>query len=148
MKSALVLVLIICCIASSFIITGNEDKPVPIPASIQRTGGDPKKGYEYLVTGDYVKSGLPVNIFRMANMGTRDYLQREGINSGISHAYTAVTAPNGEVVVAPNCLQCHAQVFDDKLIMGLGNTFIDFKDFFQQLKIFDIQPFVLCKICE
>jgi hypothetical protein len=37
-----------------------------------------------------------------------------------------VQAPNGEMVVAPNCLQCHAQVFDGKLIVGLGNSFSDF----------------------
>jgi hypothetical protein len=44
------------------------------------------------------------------------------------HQYTAVKAPNGEVVVAPNCLECHAQVFDGKLCIGLGNSMIDFTD--------------------
>ena len=48
------------------------------------------------------------------------------MNADISYEYTAVKAPNGEIVVAPNCLQCHAQVFDNKLIIGLGNTTIDF----------------------
>ena len=37
-----------------------------------------------------------------------------------------VKAPNGEIVVAPNCLQCHAQVFENKLIIGLGNSTVDF----------------------
>jgi hypothetical protein len=32
------------------------------------------------------------------------------------------------MVVAPNCLQCHAQVFENRLIIGLGNTFIDFSN--------------------
>ncbi len=31
-------------------------------------------------------------------------------------------------MVAPNCLQCHAQVFGDRLVIGLGNTLIDFSD--------------------
>ena len=35
-------------------------------------------------------------------------------------------AKNGENVIAPNCLQCHAQIFDGKLIVGLGNSFSDF----------------------
>jgi mono/diheme cytochrome c family protein len=37
-----------------------------------------------------------------------------------------VNAPNGEEIVVPNCLQCHAQVFDDQLIIGLGNANADF----------------------
>ena len=56
------------------------------------------------------------------------YLEREAANDGIPHDYTAVKAFNGEVVIAPNCLQCHAQVFEDKLYIGLGNTFVDFSD--------------------
>ena len=107
----------------------NDDRPVYIPSSPQRTGGDPKKGYEYLIKGDYVKGGIPYNIYVMGiGKNKANYLQREGINEKISHEYTAVNAPNGEVLVAPNCLQCHAQVMDDQLIMGLGNTFIDFSD--------------------
>src|SRR5690606_41688085 len=58
----------------------------------------------------------------------RNYLNRTGKNEKLSHEYTAITAPNGEILVAPNCLQCHAQVFDDELYIGLGNTFMDFSD--------------------
>ena len=32
----------------------------------------------------------------------------------------------GRTWSAPNCLQCHSQVFDSTLYIGLGNTFIDF----------------------
>ena len=56
------------------------------------------------------------------------YLERDAANEGIPHDYTAVKAFNGEIVIAPNCLQCHAQVFEDKLYIGLGNTFVDFSD--------------------
>jgi hypothetical protein len=44
----------------------------------------------------------------------------------VSHAFTAVKATNGETVVAPNCMNCHAQVFEGKLVMGLGNSLVDF----------------------
>lgn len=99
-------------------------EPVPIPASPQRLG-DARKGYDYLVTGDYVKGGLPPFIF---NLGPKEpvYLDREGRNKKLPHGFTAVTAANGEPLVAPNCLQCHAQVFEDKLYIGLGNSMIDF----------------------
>ncbi|MBO9636388.1 MAG: hypothetical protein J7578_25020, partial [Chitinophagaceae bacterium] len=84
---------------------------VHIPPSPQRMGGDSLKGFQYLTTGDYVKGGIPFNVFLMG-MGkdTRNYLNRDGKNEKLSHEYTAITAPNGEVLVAPNCLQCHAQV--------------------------------------
>jgi len=103
-----------------------EPEPVYIPESVQRTG-DAKKGYEYLVTGDYLKSGVPLDFFTMAlGKDNNNFLKREGLNASVSHEYTVVKAKNGENVVAPNCLQCHAQVFDNKLYIGLGNTFIDF----------------------
>jgi mono/diheme cytochrome c family protein len=105
-----------------------EEKPVPIPASPQRTG-DAAMGYHYLTTGDYIKSGIPYNYFLLGFGKTpANYLHRDSLNAMVSHEYTAVKAPNGEVVVAPNCLQCHAQVFDNKLTIGLGNSMIDFSD--------------------
>jgi len=130
MKKWLVLTFIITSgLAFTAIIRPGSYEPVPIPPSVQRTGGDAQKGYEYLTTGDYVKGGIPYNVFIMG-MGKekRNYLNRTGKNEKLSHEYTAITAPNGEILVAPNCLQCHAQVFDDELYIGLGNTFMDFSD--------------------
>ena len=101
---------------------------MPIPASPQRSG-DVAAGYRYLVTGDYIKSGIPYDYFLLGfGRQATNYLQRDSPNAVISHEYTAVKAPNGEVVVAPNCLECHAQVFQGKLIIGLGNSFVDFSD--------------------
>jgi len=31
-------------------------------------------------------------------------------------------------VVVPTCLQCHAQVLNDSLVVGLGNTYLDFSN--------------------
>jgi cytochrome c1 len=105
-----------------------EDEPVPIPASPQRVG-NAAMGYLYLTTGDYIKSGIPYNYFLLGfGKSTANYLHRDSLNAIVSHEYTAVKAPNGETVVAPNCLQCHAQVFDNKLYIGLGNSMIDFTD--------------------
>jgi mono/diheme cytochrome c family protein len=123
--------LVIFCLSalvlmSAFMTRWEEDKPVQIPPSKQRLG-NAEKGYQYLVTGDYVRSGIPFNAFLFgAGMDSNNFLNRQGINSRIGHAYTAVSAANGEVIVAPNCLQCHAQVFDGKLVMGLGNSLADF----------------------
>lgn len=128
MKKWMVLALIVISGAAfTGVLVNNEYEPVHIPPSEQRTGGDVQKGYDYLVTGDYVKGGIPFNMFVMG-MGKNkiNYLERTGKNADISHEYTAITSASGEVLVAPNCMQCHAQVFDNKLVLGLGNTFIDF----------------------
>src|ERR1700727_2103945 len=88
---------------------GGTDVPVSVPASPQRSG-DVAAGYQYLTTGDYIKSGIPYDYFLLGfGRTTANYLQRDSPNAVISHEYTAVKAPNGEVVVAPNCLECHAQ---------------------------------------
>lgn len=106
----------------------DDEKPVPIPASPQRSG-DAAEGYRYLVTGDYIKSGIPYDYFLLGfGKTTANFLRRDSLNAKVSHEYTAVKAPNGEVIVAPNCLQCHAQVFDGRLYVGLGNSMIDFTD--------------------
>jgi mono/diheme cytochrome c family protein len=130
MKKGMVLTLLgISCLAFTTLLRHyQDDEPVAIPASAQRTG-DPGKGYQYLTTGDYIKSGIPYNYFLLGfGKSMTNYLHRDSPNIYISHEYTAVKAPNGETVVAPNCLQCHAQVFDGKLYIGLGNTAIDFTD--------------------
>lgn len=130
MKKWIVLSLIVLTgLAFTRIISGGEYDPVPIPPSVQRTCGDAQKGFEYLTTGDYVKGGIPYSVF-VLGMGKdrKNYLERSGKNEKLSHEYTAITAPNGEVLVAPNCLQCHAQVFEDQLYIGLGNSLMDFSD--------------------
>ncbi len=104
------------------------EKPVHIPATPQRTG-DPAIGYNYLTTGDYLKSGLPFQLFLMANKkDTNNYLNRTGPNKEVAYDYTVIKSPNGELVAAPNCLQCHGSVFEGKLYVGLGNASMDFSD--------------------
>ncbi len=129
MKKVVVIgLMIVCCFAFTGISDLIDVDPVPIPPSTQRLGGDPQKGFDYLTTGDYVKGGIPYNFFLMG-MGKQNtnYLKRTGRNEKLSHEYTAVES-KGEILVAPNCMQCHAQVFGDSLIMGMGNTFISFAE--------------------
>jgi hypothetical protein len=117
---------VVCFSFSSVILSSPVQEPVPVPPSKQRTG-DPQAGYEYLITGDYLRSGIPLSYFKMGfGKNSLNYLKRGGLNADIPYDYTVVNAPNGELVVAPNCMQCHAQVFEGRLIMGLGNSSIDF----------------------
>ena len=93
MRKLIVIAVLVTCAA--FTRYGLPDKPVPIPPSKQRLGGDPKKGFDYLTTGDYVKSGIPYQIFAMGlGKQQKSYLKREGINKNIPYEYTAVKAFN------------------------------------------------------
>lgn len=126
MKKIVVIWGLACLSFSSFLIFKGGHEPVPIPPSVQRTG-DAGEGFKYLTTGDYLRSGIPLSFFKMGfGKNAVNFLNREGQNKDIPYDYTVVKAPNGELVVAPNCMQCHAQVFEGKLVMGLGNSTIDF----------------------
>ncbi len=127
-KIVVVGLMMMSCFAFTRVSDWIDVDPVPIPPSPQRLGGDIEKGFDYLTTGDYVKGGIPYSFF-MLGMGKQktNYLNRTGRNEKLSHDYTAIES-RGEVLVAPNCMQCHAQVFEDSLIMGMGNTFINFAE--------------------
>ena len=128
-----IIVLLIMFATASFFIAAikhrplvDPEKPVYIPESKQRNG-NAAAGYTYLTTGDYIKGGVPYDFFLMASgKKQKKYLEREGLNSNVSHEFTVIQSANGENLVAPNCMQCHAQVFNDQLYIGMGNSFADF----------------------
>lgn len=130
--SLLCLLVIVMGIFISFTHSANEEKPVYIPPSQQRNG-DAAKGYEYLIYGDYIRSGVPYGYFTLLNGRDKsNLLNRTGKNATVSVGYNVVNAPNGVEIVAPNCLQCHADQFEGKLYIGLGNTNVDFSTISQQ----------------
>jgi len=107
-------------------LPNNPEGATYIPASAQRSG-DAQKGYDYLVNGDYIRSGLPFSFYKLLiGKDTSNQLGRTGKNAVIEYDFTMVKAPNGVDIVVPNCLQCHAQMFDGKLYVGLGNSTVDF----------------------
>ncbi len=98
-----------------------------IPASIQRQGGDPAAGWDYLVNGNYVSSGIPYDIYTTVYGSNSDnLLGRTGDNAGISHEFTSILHENGAKIVTPNCMQCHAQHINGEFVVGLGNSTVDF----------------------
>ena len=127
MKKYLIIILI--CVAGtgfSLLVKPGPDDPVFIPPSAQRQG-NADSGFKYIVTGDYVNSGLPYIFYKLGiGRDDKNFLKREGLNASVRYDFNIINAPNGESIVVPNCLQCHAQVFDDSLIIGLGNSEADF----------------------
>ncbi|MDN3658048.1 c-type cytochrome [Ferruginibacter paludis] len=125
-KLSILLAMVITGFAFASLTNRLNENPEFIAPSKQRTG-DVAKGYQYLITGDYLKSGIPFNLFMLGTgKDTTNFLQRDGYNKNLNYSFTAVKAPNGVLVAAPNCLQCHGQVFDGRLIVGLGNSLSDF----------------------
>lgn len=110
----------------------NPNNPTPtIPtgatamkASPQRTG-DATKGYAYLLEGDYLNSGIPLNTYKTFFPSNSDDLGRTGDNKGIAYDYTASTTATGVKIVSQNCLTCHAAKLNGKLVIGLGNNIMD-----------------------
>ena len=97
-----------------------------IPPSTQRIG-NAEVGYEYLISGDYMSSGIPYDAYiRGFGEDKTNLLNRTGDNANIPHNYTTVTASNGVRVVSPNCMSCHAGFINDNLIVGLGNHAADY----------------------
>lgn len=117
--------------ASSIIKSSYEtavaSKPVPIPAHKQYPG-DAKKGYQYLTTGDYLKSGIPAMVIKQGFFlgAKKPDLGRGGDNKGVPYDFTVINAPNGAKIGAPNCMFCHAQTWGDSVIIGLGNSLSDY----------------------
>src|SRR4030095_6126479 len=117
-------VIIIGCI--SFVAITSDENPVQILPSEQRVG-NADSGYQYVITGDYIKSGLPFGLYNLALKKEKlNWLNREDENAEVRYDFNVVKADNGEKVVVPNCFQCHAQVFEGKLMLRLGNSPGDF----------------------
>ena len=113
-------------------VIGDEEPEIEttfVEPSAQRAG-DPDAGYDYLVNGAYVGRGVPLEIVRQVPFfgtgGGDNVLGRTGDNADLPPDFTAVTAPNGVRVVAPNCLACHGQRLRGEYVVGLGNSLADF----------------------
>ena len=111
-----------------------SEDPIPgthyLEPSPQRPG-DPDKGYEYLIYGDYVSSGIPLKIYRKGFHDSPFDLDRTGDADGIPYNFNVVASGSGDdttarvKLVTPNCLTCHAEMLHGQLVIGLGNNSAD-----------------------
>lgn len=102
-----------------------------LPATPQDTTGDPASGFDYLVHGDYIGSGVPLKIMQQAadnkNMPQEQPFERNELNQGIPYVMTAFEAANGAKIANGNCFTCHAGKVNGELVIGLGNSFSDYE---------------------
>lgn len=101
---------------------GTPEGTTYIEPTDQRSG-DAGKGYDYITTGNYVSSGIPLGIYKLAfGSSAKEDLNRTGDNSGISYIFTVSTASNDVKIVSNNCFSCHAEHLNGQLVVGLGNN--------------------------
>lgn len=100
-----------------------------LPPSPQDTTGDPAAGFDFLVHGDYIGSGVPLEIMQKAaeRMPQDQPFPRNELNEGIPYFMTAFVAPNGAKVANGNCFTCHAGRVAGELVIGLGDSFSDYE---------------------
>lgn len=99
-----------------------------IEPSPQQHGGDPEAGLDYLIYGDYLGTGIPYELYQKKAGNEQDTVfRREGDNASVNYAFNAFTTANGTQVVNGNCFTCHAGELDGQLIVGLGNSFSDYR---------------------
>jgi hypothetical protein len=93
-----------------------------VPAEPQRPG-DPRRGYDVLVNGSYIRCGIPWSLY-WEGFGTTPsgwrLDGRRGRNADLPYFMTAAKGRSGTTVVAANCLSCHAGWMDGQLVVGLA----------------------------
>jgi len=104
----------------------NDWKVQRIPPSPQLTGGDPKAGLEYMTTGDYIGSGVPLATFKKLPSFKDTILNRSGVNATFPMGIMAFEHANGTMVFTGNCLTCHGGFIEGEYIEGLGGLGQDF----------------------
>ena len=122
--SPLVLIAVLA-LGSQFSLKNTSFGLRALPASPQRAG-DAEAGYQYLLYGDMLNRGIPLAVYRQVSGGNSAAdLGRTGDSQGIPFQFNVVEAPNGVKVVAPTCLNCHAEKLNGQLIVGLGSNTAD-----------------------
>lgn len=113
---------------ASSCMTGGFVEP-PVRASVD--AGDPDHGRDLLLNRSYLRVGLPFaaaqavrRILRELDDGPKKLAGRRGVNRYLP-AGLAGRRVEGVDILAENCLVCHAGPLNGRMVLGLGNSFID-----------------------
>lgn len=97
-----------------------------IPSAVQRAG-DASVGAQALITEPIVSCGLPLTLLKQLEVDAPFTLpSRKGIAASLPYNLNLIEDANGVQLAASNCLTCHATPLFGKLVIGLGNEFLDF----------------------
>ncbi len=108
-----------------------------LPVTFQSGEGNAEAGLHYLIYGDYIGSGIPYALIKKRMLKKPDaILKREGINAYAPYMLNVFEAANGATVASGNCFTCHASWFEGNMVIGMGNSFSDYrKDFLTAARV-------------
>ena len=99
----------------------NNWKTLQIEATPQQKGGDSEAGWQYLISGNYIGSGIPFDLVKKKVATKKDtILKRSGDNAYLPYGLMAFSHANGTKVMTGNCLTCHGGFLNGEFIAGLG----------------------------
>jgi hypothetical protein len=105
-----------------------EDNSLSIMIAPATEEGNADAGYKYLTEGDALSTGIPVEIYRVMKQVYDSKLARiAGYSKFATNDYVIFKNDNGRLIATPGCLHCHAQQFNNELIIGLGNSYSNFQ---------------------
>ena len=103
--------------------------PLGFVPPVEQRSGDPQAGYDALVNQPYIRCGMPYSAYRGSTREpSPDQLLpgRNSENRELPYFLTSHTNADNVRIISSNCLLCHAGYFNDQLIIGLGDEFLDF----------------------
>ncbi|MFI5186450.1 MAG: hypothetical protein ACHQF0_06985 [Chitinophagales bacterium] len=103
-----------------------DDSLSILPAPVTEEG-NAEEGYKYLVEGNAFSTGIPAGIYRVINkLKNSKMANAAGYGKFAINDFVIFKNENGTLTATPGCLYCHAQQFNEKLIIGLGNSYSNF----------------------
>lgn len=95
------------------------------PGSPQNGNAD--QGYNYLVSGNAFNTGIPFEFYKLLyGLKYSKFAKLAGYNQFSLNDFVIFKNEKGRLTVTPGCLHCHAQQFNGKLVVGLGNSYSNF----------------------
>ncbi len=129
LAAALLLALAACGVSSELTTEGVRHtgwRSKVIAEEVQQTQGDPDLGFSYMKSGAYVGSGLPAGLLRGSyDKDSSAFLEKSNLVT--PHGIAFFETESGVDVVNGTCFTCHAGAVAGDTILGLGNSFADYR---------------------
>ncbi len=104
-----------------------KDSLMILPGTFPDTG-NAAEGLRYLISGDAFSSGIPYSLYKKIFwLRKRGGSPFSGFNQYALNDFSVYQNENGAMTATPGCLHCHAQQFNNELVIGLGNSYSNFQ---------------------
>lgn len=109
--------------------TATDWKVKTLPEHPQLEGGDSEKGLAYMLSGDYVGTGLPYDLFKKRAQKILKKISLENnISEDVPYLMSVFESENGAEVITGNCFTCHGgQLKKGEVFLGVGTTASDYR---------------------